>query len=213
MENSKKKFDEELAPAIKNAPLPDSDLLPRRESKSVRTTITISPGTLDSMQWLKETQGIKPKEVLDAVLEREDLVEVILQAAEETKPVAMSQAIRKSIVLSSHTIRKLKEIAKKHSKPRDSLISMAVILMKVIIEKYNDERLDKHKQALDIIGKVADVEQELISLLGEDDPIVSRFSYVMIVLGDLQSAIYYELKDDIPIDPDDMSQSGLEVTQ
>ncbi len=213
MENSKKKFDEEVAPAIQNAPLPDSDLMPRPEAKSVRTTITISSGTLDSMQWLIDTHGIKPKEVLDAILGDEDLVKIILQATDEAKPVETNKTIRKSIVLSSPALRKLKEIAKKNSKPRDSLISMAVKLMKVLVEKYNDERRKKHEQALDIIGKVADVELELIGLLGKDDPIVSRFSYVMIVLGDLQSAIYYELKDDIPIDPDDMSQSGLEVTQ
>ncbi len=211
MENSKKKFDEEVAPAIQNAPLPDSDLLPRREAKSVRTTITISPGTLDSMQWLIDTHGIKPKEVLDAILGNEDLVKIILQATDEAKPVETNKTIRKSIVLSSPALRKLNELAKKHGKPRDSLISMAIKLMKVLVEKYNAERPEKHKQALDIVGKawshIEAVEKELVSLLGENDPIVIRWGFVDVLIMNLYSAIESELADGTPIDPDDFSQS------
>ena len=211
MENSKKKFDEEVAPAIQNTHLPDSDLLPRREAKSVRTTITISSGTLDSMQWLKDTQEIKSKEVLDAVLGSEDLIEAILRAADEAEPVKASKTIRKSIVLSNPALRKLNELAKKHSRSRDSLISMAIKLMKVLIEKLNEETREKHKQALDIVDKawshIGVVEKELVSLLGKNDPIATRWGFVVVLTMNLSLAIQSELEGGIPIDPDDFSQS------
>ena len=50
--------------------------------------------------------------------------------------------------------------------------------------------------------------ENLTGVLEEDDPIVSRFGFILTILGILQSAIESNREKVTPIEPDDMSQEG-----
>ena len=188
--------------------LTDYHLEPRREPKSVRTTITISQDTLETMDWIKQSEVYNLKEMLDIILNSKDLTDVIIKSFQKPQPSSASHTIQKSIVLSSSSLEKLNELSKKHGKSRNLLFSKAIQLMKLLIDNFKT----KHKQALNIVDKAGsyliEVEQKLINLLRRDDPIVIRWGYVLVMWDNLHLAIQSELEDDIPIDPYDSSQDS-----
>ena len=188
--------------------LTDYHLEPRREPKSVRTTITISQDTLETMDWIKQSEVYNLKEMLDRILKSKDLTDVIIKSFQKPQPSRASHTIQKSIVLSSSSLEKLNELSKKHGKSRNLLFSKAIQLMKLLIDNFKT----KHKQALNIVDKAGsyliEVEQKLINLLRRDDPIVIRWGYVLVMWDNLHLAIQSELEDDIPIDPYDSSQDS-----
>lgn len=188
--------------------LTDYHLEPRREPKSVRTTITISQDTLETMDWIEQSEVYNLKEMLDIILNSKDLTDVIIKSFQKPQPSRASHTIQKSIVLSSSSLKKLNELSKKHGKSRNLLVSKAIQLMKLLIDNFKT----KHKQALNIVDKAGsyliEVEQKLINLLRRDDPIVIRWGYVLVMWDNLHLAIQSELEDDIPIDPYDSSQDS-----
>ncbi len=206
------KFSERVARSIENVSLPERYLKTRGKTKSVRTTITVSPGIVEIMTWLMQVQGLKPKDVMDTILVNESLVDGIVRVADDAKPGDETQSIRKSIVLSNSALRRLNDLAKRHGKSRDSLISTAFIFMEVILKKADKENRKKHKQALDIIGGAGSyfitVRGDLVKLLGENDPIVARWDLVYGFLENLHFAIESELEYGTPIEPDDYFQSS-----
>ena len=79
-----------------------------------------------------------------------------------------------------------------------------------LLSRKEDKKLNE--KALKLVAKVhseaSKTETKLKELLGINHPIVSRFSYIMVILENLDSTIEANVEDGVPIDPDDFSQSG-----
>jgi len=80
------------------------------------------------------------------------------------------------------------------------------------MEKKELESIKKeHKKALKMINSYWEegekLDKSLERLLDKDDPIISRFGMVNVVLMNLSSAIKNELDTGVLIDPEDLAQS------
>ena len=91
---------------------------------------------------------------------------------------------------------------------RDRLFTVAVSLAEIML----DDRNEKHQKAFEILEELSEhiskIETKIATCLGEDDPIPQRVKMINDILGDLLSAIEAELNRGIPIDGDDIIQSG-----
>ena len=120
---------------------------------------------------------------------------------------------RKTYVIDKKTLSAINKASEKSKIPRDTLIDGLAIVSKKIIDLTIAERDKKYRNVFNNIispfwihaGKI---EKELIKELGDDDPIVSRFGLIIVLIMNLSFAIESYLKNGSPIDPNDFSQQN-----
>jgi hypothetical protein len=104
----------------------------------------------------------------------------------------------------------LNQAAQKHKISRDILLDRILILYQLGLKDFIQKKQKGREEALRLIREWAstahDFEVKLTKILGSDDPVVIRFGFVLVILNNLESAIECNLKDNKPIDPDDMGQ-------
>lgn len=173
------------------------------KERSVRATFQISREGYESLQWLQEHQGRSIKMLLSSAITR--LLPELNEFSENMLP---SDRVKKTIVLTKVALDKLNSVSRQRKIPRDAIISYLIVILKSVIEWSNEENKEKHKAAGTLIDdfweKANQAEKELIKICGEDDPIVSRFGFVIVLLMNLSLAIDEELKNGTPIDADEM---------
>lgn len=181
------------------------------EKQSVRTTFKLSENSNNAIEWLIKTNNLKPKEVFDFICSNESLVDVAIQIARKNGESGSTNQTRKTFVISKRVLRLLNKYSEKYKLSRDLIVENLILLFKSLLEKHAEEEKHREKKALTIISdfwsKSESVEKQLKDLLNDDSPILDRFGYVIVLLMNLVSAIESKLSDDVPIDPDDMSQS------
>jgi len=181
------------------------------EKQSVRTTFKLSESSNNAIEWLIKTNNLKPKEVFDLICSNENLVDLVIEVARKNGTSSSAKQMRKTFVISKRVLRLLNRFAKKHKLSRDLIVENLILLFKALLEKHAEEEKQREEKALTIISdfwsKAESVEEQLKDVLDDDSPILDRFGYVIVLLMNLVSAIESELSNDVPIDPDDMSQS------
>jgi len=179
--------------------------------QSVRTTFRLSESGSDAIDWLIKTNSLKPKEVFDLICSNESLVEFAIEATKKNKKSGSTNRTRKTFVISKRVLRLLNKLSEEQEVSRDLIVENLILLFRALLEKHSEEEKKKEEKAHAIIsdfwGRAEEVEKQLKELLDDDSPILDRFGLVVVVIMNLALAIESKLSDDVPIDPDDMSQS------
>lgn len=180
------------------------------ESQSVRTTFKLSENSMNAIEWIIKKYSLKPKEIFDIICSNENLLNFAIETTKKNKGTDSTKTTRKTFVLSKRVLRLLNRLSNKNKLSRDLIVENLVLLYKTLLEKFAEEEKKKEKKALTIISdfysKAELVEKQLQDILGDDNPILDRFGYVIILLMNLECAIKSKLLKGVPIDPDDMSQ-------
>jgi len=185
------------------------------EKQSVRTTFKISENCINAIDWLLKTNNLKPKELFDIIGSNNDLVNFATEAAIKDEKNNSVKHTRKTFVISKRVLSLLNKKSKDDKgKPiiqRDLIVEKLVLLFKALLEKHTEEEKKKEEKAQSIISdfwtKAEEIENKLKDLLDDDNPILERFGLIIVIIMNLESAIEKKLSNDIPIDPDDFSQS------
>jgi hypothetical protein len=183
--------------------------------QSVRTTFRFSERAEDALDRLSKTTKVTKKDILDRfarLILKDDALTTRL--VKEASKVAANQelGVRKTWVITKATLKLIRDKSQTNGLSRDALAESLVLFANELIKTANQQRPEKHKEALKIIDdfwkNAEQIEDQLGDLLGEDDPICERFRYVVPIIMNLSMAIEAEIKKGTPIDPDDMSQQG-----
>lgn len=181
------------------------------EKQSVRTTFKLNENCINVIDWLLKTNNLKPKELFDLICFNNDLINLAAEAAKkDDKDISIKQS-RKTFVISKRVLRLVNKKSEEYGLSRDLFFENLVSLFKALLEKHTEEEKHKEKKAHSIISdfrtNAETVEKQLKEVIDDGNPILDRFSLVMVVVMNLAGAIESKLSNDIPIDPDDMSQS------
>jgi hypothetical protein len=164
-------------------PLPSpSDL---RGRQSVRATFKLSARAIDVISIVAAQLGIKQKSLFDHLIEDVQSLNVIANEIEDEVFDALDR-IQKTFVISRRTLSCLEQTSRQFNAPRDALVEYSIQRLLPVIAKER-ERHSKRKEILNDIN--AHLEQGLKILLGEDDPVYSRFETAMQSLVNSQSHI------------------------
>ena len=181
------------------------------EKQSVRTTFKLSEDCINAIDWLLKTNNLKPKELFDLICSNNDLVNLAAEAAKINEKNISAKYKRKTFVISKRVLRLLNKKSEEHTISRDLIVEKLILLFKALLEKHTEEEKQKEEKALSIISdfwsKAEKIENKLKDLLDDDNPILDRFGVVIVIIMNLVSAIESKLNNDVPIDPDNFSQS------
>lgn len=183
-----------------------------KEEKSVRATFQMSKEGCESLKWVKRYYGTSMKRIISLaimnlipkIIDRS----VLKKVSESFEKITPSQKVQKTMVLTNTALDKLNNISKQYKIPRDIIINHIVQIIKILAEKESKAQQEKQEAAKKLIDdfwkKAEQVEEKLIQLCGEDDPISCRFGNAVVILMNLSIAIGEELEKGTPVDPEDM---------
>ena len=192
------------------------------EMKSVRTTFRLSKQGLESLNYLAETLSIKKKDVFDytgkSLLEKEignktgkTAIDLFMEDLDKKGIEYKGSPIRKTQVVSLGTKRLLDRTAKKYRVKRDHLVNFLLCVSAMIHKDSREKRIEK----LDYFsGKLNTLRNMALELEGEAEEklsntaFLSRIGIIVVIIDNLMMAVDSYIKDGIPIDPDNFSQSG-----
>lgn len=180
----------------------------------IRVTLRISEECGNDILWLARYCKTTQKGVFD-IIARSRLVrqtkenDVLLSALISSGVEARRKLakVRKAQVMSRNAQKFFGMLSKQYSVSRDILIEALLRATRIIAETDRQPIVEKHKEALKIVNafwKEADIiENKLKELLGDEDPIINRFGYVIIYIMNLSNSISTEIEEGIPVDPEE----------
>jgi len=173
------------------------------DRQSVRTTFRLSKEANEALGWLARQQKVTMKDVLDASLEilgkllsYDDFPPEFgfdiwgIDIPDSNEP----RVIRKTLVLSRGTLKRLKFLSEKLSKPRDVLIDKAILYSKKQISDQEEDTKENHKNVLEPLSSIESDIVNVMMLLDEGDPINSQLGYIVQNISNLCQAIEDELE-------------------
>ena len=177
--------------------------------RPVRTTFRLSKAGSEALEFVSKYHKIRFKEAIENLCQKFLTKEVVsLVASLEIKNDLL---FRKTYVLSQGSLEALNKASKEYKVPRDVVLDRSLILFQLLVEEESTNKKEKREKALKLIRECTstlyDYEKKLKDILGSDDPVIHRFGFSIVILDNLKSAIEFNLKEDNPIDPEDMSQS------
>lgn len=182
-----------------------------RKKPVVTSTFRLSEEGHKALKKVAKAMGLKYAEVFGRLL-------LLFEALESTKdPITLKSdkkvnRVRKTYVVNKETLVKLSLMVKNKKTTRDLLIEKTALRFSEFFEENKSAERKSYQSVHEKIIKPfwsqsEDIERKLSKKLGHDDPIVTRFGYVVTILMSLSMAIESFLNDDRPIDPHDFSQS------
>jgi hypothetical protein len=187
------------------------------KQKSVRTTFTLTREGDAALTWAVKHFKSKIKSMVDMLCsELQDSLEndkgtnwtrsIIEHVKKSDNPPL--RKVRKTMVLSEKSLLILNDVARKNQISRDAILDRGIYLIVSTLKDASGLKLKQHEAAKCVIDQFYEEatkkEKDLTEMLDEDDPILSRFGFVMLTLENLRSAMNDELKTGTPIDPDQM---------
>ncbi len=170
-------------------PLPSSADL--RGRQSVRATFKLSPRAIDVLSIVAAQLGIKQKSLFDHLIEDVKSLNVIANEIEDEAFGALER-IQKTFVVSRRTLSCLEQTSRQFNAPRDALVEYSIQRLLPVIAKER-ERHRKRKEVLNDINAHLEqglkILQKARSLLGEEDPVYTRFGSAMHGLVNAQAHI------------------------
>ena len=170
-------------------PLPSSADL--RGRQSVRATFKLSPRAIDVLSIVAAQLGIKQKSLFDHLIEDVKSLNVIANEIEDEAFGALER-IQKTFVVSRRTLSYLEQTSRQFNAPRDALVEYSIQRLLPVIAKER-ERHRKRKEVLNDINAHLEhglkILQKARSLLGEEDPVYTRFESAMNGLVNAQAHI------------------------
>jgi len=178
--------------------------------ESVRTTFKLSEDTHNIINWIIEEKNLKPKEVFDLIFDIKELVDFAVQLGQKNEKNNTTTSIRKTFVISKQALSSINKLSKDHKLSRDLIVENLLLFFKKFLEKFEERERKLEEKAYEIVNnlceKSGDVEEQLIELLGRNNPIINRLGYAIVILSNLVGSIDNKIKNNVPIDPDDMTQ-------
>lgn len=182
------------------------------DRQSVRTTFRLSKEANEALGWLAKQQKVTMKDVLHTSLEGWGEALRLLSSVKSPETLGREfpginevREIRKTLVLTRGTLKRLKILSEKYSIPRDILIDQAIMDSKEQITRDREETRRKHQEALELIANLeseaSNVEMSLMMILDEEDPIRNHLGSAVNTIMNLHQAIKDELEKGITIDP------------
>lgn len=178
----------------------------------VRTTFRISQQGHDAIKSVSKIYGMKNADVFDMA---SSLIKEL-----NTKGIDLSsvkdisgKSLRKTYLINKITLSRLRKLSDEIKTSRDLLIDKMAIILKTLLDKELTEKHTKYRNVLEKIIKpfweqAEKLEKKLKKELGEDDPIISRFGFIIVLIMNLSMAIEENINNGVPIDPDDYSQNS-----
>ena len=182
------------------------------DKQSVRTTFKLSNECVDVLNQILEKNNLKPKELFEHIFLGEFFGEIIDSISKKGMDKNLSvQRIRKTFVLSKGALRTFNKRSKKLEISRDLLVERLILITKAFLDKIAENEKKEDEKSLSIMSdfmeKVYETEDKLRSLHREDNPILERFSFGVVVMECLKGAIKSKVESGVPISPDDINQS------
>jgi hypothetical protein len=182
-----------------------------RAEQSSRTTFKLSDIANQALDDLCKTFSLTPKNILKVIFAYQSITDDAIEQAKKSQNLNGIKLTRKTIVISKDMHLSLNRISRDNKVSRDDLLNALLINFKEFFKHQIEEEKEMVKKAKNVIADfnkyLSQVENNLRSLLPEDHPITIRFGVVAIITENLISAIDNKLEKNIPIDPDDFSQS------
>ncbi len=177
--------------ALKEITLPLPSSADLRGRQSVRATFKLSPRAIDVLSIVAAQLGIKQKSLFDHLIEDVKSLNVIANEIEDEAFGALER-IQKTFVVSRRTLSCLEETSRQFNAPRDALVEYSIQRLLPVIAKER-ERHSKRKEILNDINAHLEqglkILQKARSLLGEEDPVYTRFESAMHGLVNAQAHI------------------------
>lgn len=170
-------------------PLPSSADL--RGRQSVRATFKLSPRAIDLLSIVAAQLGIKQKSLFDHLIEDVKSLNVIANEIEDEVFNTLDR-VQKTFVISRRTLSCLEQTSQQFNAPRDALVEYSIQRLLPVIEKERERHRNRKAVLNDINAYLAQglkILQKAQSLLGEDDPVSTRFESAMHSLINSQSHI------------------------
>ena len=170
---------------------------------SVRTTFTLPENTVDSIKTIALEHGIKMKTLF------ESMTDFVSQLPPERFSIIQKQkktfrSIKKTFVLTKHSLESLKYYSKKYKIPRDQLVELIVDIYPTMRATEEEIIKQNHKKALAIIKNfilgAENTINDLYKILEDDDPIPDIFELILDLSGALENLVESEIKKGTPID-------------
>lgn len=184
------------------------------DKQSVRTTFKLSDKGINALNEILETNNLKPKEFFDFICFDEIIDSVLAYKSMPKKDIyenLSEQQLRKTFVISKGALRMFNEKSKELELSRNFMVERIILTYKVLFENIAENEKKKDEESLlimsDFMEKVYEVEDKLRSLHTEDSSILKRFSFGVVVMECLKSAIKSKVENGVPIAPDDINQS------
>jgi hypothetical protein len=175
-------------------PLPSSADL--RGRQSVRATFKLSARAIDALSIVAAHLGIKQKSLFDHLIEDAKSLSIIANEIED-EAFSTLDRIQKTYVVSRRTLTCLEETSQLFNAPRDALVEYSIQRLMPVIAK---ER-EKHTKRKEVLSEINEhlaqglkILQSAKSILGEDDPVYSRFESAMHAMQNAQSNIEHYVK-------------------
>lgn len=196
---------------IKNLEKIEDISLPVRR-QPVRTTFRISKAAHDAIKQVSKIYKIKNTEVFDAFLP--NFQEVKKQIKDLDMPSFSNikgNATRKTYLINKSTLLNIEKAAKEEKISRDSFVDFMSLALKILCDTKSSKEKSKYEKVLEeiinpFLKHAEKIEKDIIKELGNDDPAVSRFGLIIILIMHLSGAIENYLNNGVAIDPDDFSQ-------
>ncbi|MBJ6799713.1 hypothetical protein [Geomonas propionica] len=178
----------------------------KSKEPDARTTCTLTKEGGDSLACLTSEFGLTQKRIFSSIFEQPSLLDAVLDFAKTIGDTPEQRQTRKSVVIGKKDLKSLNEISKSNGLSRDLLIESTIRFLALLLIKDKDGRIAKHKEALgrlnDLWATMGTLEKELFELLADGDPILERYSKVVVVLINLVNEIEAEIATGANIDPE-----------
>jgi len=168
------------------------------DRQSVRTTFRLSKEANEALGWLARQQKVTMKDVLDASLEilgkllsNDDFPPEfefgiwVIGIPDSNEP----RVIRKTLVLTRGTLKRLKFLSEKLSIPRDVLIDKAILYSKKQISDHEEDTRETHQNIFEPLSNIETDIVNVIMQLGEGDPIKDQLGYIVQEIMDILQTI------------------------
>lgn len=161
--------------------LPQPSSADLRGRQSVRATFKLSARAIEALSIVAVHLGIKQKSLFDHLIDDARSLNLIAREI-ETEKFATLHRVQKTFVISRRTLASLDETCRQFNAPRDALVEYSIQRLLPVIAR---ER-KKHQKRKQILAEITThlkqglaILQKSKNLLGEDDPVYSRFENAM----------------------------------
>ena len=183
-------------PPIKEIDLPLPSSTDLRGRQSVRATFKLSARAIDALSIVAAHLGIKQKSLFDHLIEDAKSLSIIANEIEDEAFSALDR-IQKTFVVSRRTLTCLEQTSQLFNAPRDALVEYSIQRLMPVIAKEREKHVKRKEVLSEINEHLAQglkILQKTKSVLGEDDPVYSRFESAMHALQNAQSNIEHYVK-------------------
>lgn len=185
----------------------------KKKQEVVYTTLKLTQAAHEAINAVSQILGLTHSEVFDSMLSLYDAIEESKGSSQIGwgKVNIKEAATRKTYAIKKETLNKIRRVIKSNNINRDLFVDRLALVYKLLVDNQIADRKKKYPKILKeyitpFEEQANNVESTLRKELGVDDPLTTRFSYIVTVLMNLTMAIEGNINKDIPIDPEDISQ-------